>query len=440
MVAGRFHSIGGRQKFLLARLTPDGLAEDTFRPPVGSNPTTVTSQTDGRILIGGDFQVYPSGWRTGIARLLPDGRVDQRFDLASDNYVMAIVPQADGTTLVGGFFAQLGGQPHTCIAKLNPDGTVDHTFNPSLSWTTETMAIPSVHAIATQEDGKILIAGSFDAVNGERRINFARLNPDGTLDQSFNASLRRFVYSIAVQPDGRILVAGDVSEIGGLADRRYLGRFNADGTLDAEFNPQVNNLVNFILLQADGRAVIGGWFTTVAGQSRYYLARLNDDGTLDGSFDLKLRRLIDRSSGVNCGLLQADGRLLVGGNGFSTEGGEAIRYVARIFNTGPATEEFSVDPTGTSVTWLRGGTGPEVSSVSYEVSINGKFIPLGTAARVPGGWRVSLGGLVLSPGQKLNIRARGFYATGAGGSGGSTAGSFVETVRTVEGPGGAPNQ
>ncbi len=43
-----------------------------------------------------------------------------------------------------------------------------------------------VHALAVQADGKILVGGSFTALGGQARTNLARLNPDGTLDLSFD--------------------------------------------------------------------------------------------------------------------------------------------------------------------------------------------------------------------------------------------------------------
>ena len=58
-------------------------------------------------------------------------------------------------------------------------------------------------------------------------------------------------------------------------------RLNADGTVDSAFNPNVNSGINALVVQADGKIVIGGNFTSVGGVTRNYIARLNADGSLD---------------------------------------------------------------------------------------------------------------------------------------------------------------
>src|SRR5262249_24070118 len=42
-----------------------------------------------------------------------------------------------------------------------------------------------ISKIAVQADGKVLISGGFDRIDGVPRTNLARLNLDGTLDRSF---------------------------------------------------------------------------------------------------------------------------------------------------------------------------------------------------------------------------------------------------------------
>lgn len=53
----------------------------------------------------------------------------------------------------------------------------------------------TVHAIAVQSDGKILIGGRFTSVAGSLRTNLARLNPDGSLDSPFTAAADFSVYA-----------------------------------------------------------------------------------------------------------------------------------------------------------------------------------------------------------------------------------------------------
>ena len=62
--------------------------------------------------------------------------------------------------------------------RLNADGSRDTNFP---AWVTGGW----VNAIALQPDGKVVIGGSFTAVNIVARTNIARLNSNGTLDTGF---------------------------------------------------------------------------------------------------------------------------------------------------------------------------------------------------------------------------------------------------------------
>ena len=104
------------------------------------------------------------------------------FDPQATSTVHAIAVQPDGKILLGGEFTQILGVPRIGIARLNRDGTVDDTFNANASTHT------SIAAIAIQADGKILVGGYFGdngSIGGQERLTMARL-------RSHNGS-RRFV-------------------------------------------------------------------------------------------------------------------------------------------------------------------------------------------------------------------------------------------------------
>lgn len=87
-----------------------------------------------RIFIGGDFQQDATGYR-GIARLLSDtGLLDPSFNSGSGpnagSEVKTILPVSNGQVLGGGNFGTFHGQPRTGVVRLNPDGSVDQTFVP----------------------------------------------------------------------------------------------------------------------------------------------------------------------------------------------------------------------------------------------------------------------------------------------------------------------
>jgi uncharacterized delta-60 repeat protein len=269
-----------------------------------------------------------------------------------------------------------------------------------------------------QADGKILVGGYFTMLGGVARSRIGRLNSDGTLDTTFNPGANDTVLALALQADGKILVGGVFTTLGGEA-RSRIGRLNSDGSLDADFDPGADGNVYTLAVQADGKIVVGGGFTTLGGSTRIGIGRLNTDGSLDADFDP------GADSGVITLALQADGKIVVGGY-FTTLGGQTRNYIGRLSADTAALQNLSVNPAGTTVIWMRSGSGPEVWRVTFEQSTDGTaYTSLGAGTRISGGWELT--GLSLPRGQNLWLRARGYYSTGQYNG----SASVVESVRNI---------
>lgn len=106
-------------------------------------------------------------------------------------------------------------------------------------------------------DGKIILGGYFDNINGTARRGIGRLNADGTLDPSFNVTQTEGGFlTVALQPDGKIVVAGTFGHVNG-AVRNNMARLNADGTLDTSFNAGVNGaLTTAVAVQSDRKILV----------------------------------------------------------------------------------------------------------------------------------------------------------------------------------------
>jgi len=402
LVGGWFTPLGGQTPISLCRLNADGTLDSAFNPGANYSLVSLAVQTDGKILVGGQFGTLGGQGRNYIGRLNADGTLDTGFNPGANNTVDCLALQADGKILVGGYFTTLAGHPRTYLGRLNADGTLDSGFNPGLN------QYGYVYLLAVQPDGKILVGGGFDTLDGQPCDGIGRLNADGSLDTSFNPQAGPWsgyrADSLALQADGKILVGGDFIALGGPCNCSWLGRLNADGTLDSAFNPGANNHVLSLAVQADGKILVGGWFTTLGGQTRNYLGRLNADGTLDSGFDP------GADSGINSLAVQADGKILVSGN-FSSLAGQPCNGFGRLNNTEPATQSLSFD--GSTITWLRGGASPEVWRTTFDFSTDGtNWASLGAGARIAGlpagqagGWQLTS---VSLPSANGTIRARGY--------------------------------
>jgi uncharacterized delta-60 repeat protein len=126
----RLNADGSLDTTFLNGLT--GVGDDIYEPYV----RTLALQTDGRVLIGGIFVTINGVSRQNIARLNADGSLDTTFQhlsfagASSSNgpSVQSIALQSDGRVLIGGEFFLLNDLYSNGIARLNFDGSRDTIF------------------------------------------------------------------------------------------------------------------------------------------------------------------------------------------------------------------------------------------------------------------------------------------------------------------------
>jgi len=386
IVGGEFTQLAGQNRARLGRLFADGTIDPLFDPAVAGPGDTVINclalLPDGKVLVGGYFAQVDNCSRANIARLNPDGTCDTTFSLGANKPVNCFALQPDGKIIVGGWFDEFGGVTRSNLARLNPDGTLDPDFAPAIAGDESA----TVYSVAVQPDGKIIVAGRFASVNGQDRTNIARLNPDGSADESFATVVVNEYASVqcaVVQPDGKIVLAGCFSTIWDVI-RQSIGRLNPDGTLDTNFNPGTECTVDALALQTDGKILVAGSFTRLGGTERSCIGRLYYDGTIDPGFIPEVGVLY---SAVHALAIQKDGNVLAGGR-FNTLGGANRTNLARLLNTPAATHNLSF--AGTTLRWTRGSASPEVTWAAFEYSTNGTdWTSLGTPVRTADGWELA---------------------------------------------------
>lgn len=339
-----------------------GDVDTTFKTAVtttyGATIYKTLVQPDGKVIVGGDFESFGGFARRNIARLNQDGTCDTSFDpglaltdVLQVNFsvpapvrfgltVLSLALQPDGKLLVG-LQAARGGRngASVCsktIVRLNADGSEDPSFqakgfDPGFS-------VPAVHAIVVQPDGRIIIGGALLYDNGGTKAGIARLNADGTLDESFllppgvstygglNYTINAgAAFALALQPDGKVIIGGSFEYVGQTV-RPAVARLNADGSLDNTYSaPSPSTISGFtsdlhkfsvpaeFALQPDGKVVVGGYLTP-SGIAPFPFARLNSDGSRDTSFSTTAGSDVLGPSGGGRGVfLQPDGKLIVAG-------------------------------------------------------------------------------------------------------------------------------
>ncbi len=212
-------------------------------------------------------------------------------------------------------------------------GDLDQSFGRLGRVTTDvTSGSPTLSAIGSQPDGKLLAVGYF--VGNTNGNVLVRYNADGSLDPGFGMGGRLFETGeerspgdVALQPDGRFITAEE-----SFSDGYDLVRREADGTIDATFGVEGRVTTSFpggsvgagrLTRQEDGGLVVSGGFSAPlpAGAGRgsvarslVALARYRADGSLDARFGGDGRvttSLGPGSTGAADHVVQPDGKIVV---------------------------------------------------------------------------------------------------------------------------------
>ena len=364
-VGGSFSKYGASTRNRIARVGLDGLNDTTFDPGTGLRSgstvtpgfngfvTSLVSNTDGTLYVGGSFTTYSGGDSLYLAKLDPTGAANADFSIspirAVGNTIQSVSTDTSDNVVVGGWFDK-------GVARLNSTGILD--YDPAnatgFNLDTATSANSTVSAIDTSaDDGSILIGGNFTKYNGEAHSKIARLNADGTPDSSFDAgTLNGPVSVIKRLPSGKVLIGGSFTTIsrpddnGDLVATSVVGiaLLNDDGTLDTSFTsgagPAIAGsttpaVVTSIAIQTDGKLIVGGDFTSYDGATWNRLVRLNSDGTVDDSFDPGT----GADATVQAVAIQSDGKIVVAGD-FVTFNDETVRRLVRLNASGSRDTTF----------------------------------------------------------------------------------------------------
>lgn len=304
---------------------------------------SITIQSNGQVIIGGQFTTYNGIAMNRIARLKVDGSPDPAFNIGSgaNNTIYTTAQQSDGRIIIAGNFTVFNGTTVNRMARLNADGSLDSTFNCG------TGSEHCIYASALQNDGKIIFAGDFDTINGTARYRLVRLNVNGSVDTTFDPGLGATctVYAISLQNNGQLIIGGAFVNYDGTAINR-IARLNTDGSLDPSFDPGTgaDNNIYTTNIQIDGKIIIGGLFTNYNGIPINHIARLNSNGSLDTTFTTG-----SAANHVVCSsTIQNDGKIIIGGN-FTNFDGTTTNGIARLnqngsidagFNTGSGTNDI----------------------------------------------------------------------------------------------------
>ncbi len=318
LVAGKFTTRGAVLRKDMARLNSDGSIDATFSIGSGTDDVSlirfIKLQTDTKIIIAGYINKINETFVRSIVRLNVNGSVDTTFQLSGIDvtFVYDLDIQTDGKILISA--SNLIGS--SFVTRLKMDGSNDQGIGQSLFRDNSGGSGYRVSFVPTEN--KILVGGRFTyTVNQTQYNNLARLNLDGTIDTTFTANVTNSVYDLSVNTrplaNGKILVWGKFDTVNG-ATRRNIAILNNDGSLDTSFNPATNGAETIlsVAVQTDGKIIIAGSNFKFNTFVRGNIARLNANGSVDGSFN--------QGRGANGAVktvkIRSNNKLLIGGDFF----------------------------------------------------------------------------------------------------------------------------
>jgi uncharacterized delta-60 repeat protein len=201
------------------------------------------------------------------------------------------------------------------------------------------VASPStqVYSVATQSDGKIVLAGTNATMmsSASNRGFVARFDGNGKADTSFGTNgatvvdfgtgVEEIFSNVAVQSDGKIVASGYTFNGGnGVA---IIARVDAAGALDPSFAATGKYTASFpgttasrvysVVPQSDGKILGLGNVATGAGQ--WAFMRLTPQGGTDGTFGSGGQEVFSTRWGdAWCGVQQSDGTVVIAGTLLTT--------------------------------------------------------------------------------------------------------------------------
>lgn len=277
----------------LAKVSDDGSLDTIAQSQIGTGPNSLVhdiKQTEeGKFYIAGAFTTYNGTAINRVARVYRTGALDTTFSPSNgaDATMYTAIPILSSNKCIfcGDFTTFNGTSYGGKIVRVFEDGSIDGSFNPGTGFSSRP------EDGIEDDNGKVVLTGTFSQFNSVTVNGIVRLNTSGSRDTSFNSGGSGFgsaTGGLSIKRDyrGRYVIGGNFTSYNGQTHNRII-RLNPDGSVDTTFNNSTgafNSIVRDIELYPDGRILAVGDFLTYKGATARRVARLLEDGSLDKTF------------------------------------------------------------------------------------------------------------------------------------------------------------
>lgn len=288
-------------------------------------------QGTNKIIVTGGTEQVDGTMYYGMARIYTTGAVDNTFSpsyVGSNYYALSPIIDNNNNIFVITSTPTLGYS----IVKLSPNGNVDESFNP-IAFDRPNAFFWRLRKLALDYQGKILVAGNFTRADGVACNGIARLNSDGSLDNSFlvprptniNPSSPRAPTEIRVDDMAIDHSTGDVYllwkiEQNAVRTLAKITKYASDGSIISD--PFIRN-DSAITLRSPG--TIAGMFlhnnmlymygdsVKLNGYDTSQVSRSNLSGDIDTTYTPSFTELNSSRVNIRGAIMQDNGKLVAAG-------------------------------------------------------------------------------------------------------------------------------
>lgn len=328
IVGGNFGSYKGNSNisFSLVRLLPDGTLDPTFNPSGQGASGTVHSiciMPDGRIAIGGSFDLYNNAVVNNIAILNPEGTLNT--SLTGCNSLVRTVAVRGASLFIGGDFTTCNGASANRIASIYiSNGFTNTSFNIGTAFNR------NVRTIHIGTDNEIYVGGDFTTYKSATAKGLVKIQDNGTLLRQYNIepfpSSFIYVNTITTTPEYRLIAGGFFKGVGATTYNNIVA-FNTNGTVYNVFGTGFNSTINKISIVENDQLLISGQFGSYNGQTTKVSVKLFFGLQV---YNLNTNYTPDFDNYINAHSKDSNNNILYGGNFITAADTTVTRTVNRI--------------------------------------------------------------------------------------------------------------
>lgn len=249
----------------------------------GNDKLTQVFASGGRVFIGGRVESVNGESVSHFAELSSTGTLTNS-SLNFDSQYITDLSGTDNSIFVGGGFVSVGGEKRNSLTRIDFNTGMIDDWDPNVGGASFGQVVPYIKKVELT-DQKIVIAGSFQNVDGILRKNLASISLDTDELDGWYPFVYGDIHTIEVY-ESTVFVSGEfehlIDENFGGVHRETLGALDLQTGLATDWNPtlstltstNIDPLVNAMYVE-NNRLFVSGRFREISGTDKHNIAAID---------------------------------------------------------------------------------------------------------------------------------------------------------------------